>query len=115
MDDNRTDLERDYDALAARLAEAERDAARLDWLDTQAQPVTDPHDSQQLIAYGWGVYGQRTTVREAIDAARATNSASGLQDVRCFTCENAAPRTPELTCAECGRVITGSTVPGVAP
>jgi len=63
--------------LAARLAEAERDAARLDWLDTQAQPVTDPHDSQQLIAYGWGVYGQRTTVREAIDAARATDSATG--------------------------------------
>ena len=67
----------DYDELRARLAEAERDAARLDWLDTQAQPVTDPHDSQQLIAYGWGVYGQRTTVREAIDAARATDSATG--------------------------------------
>jgi hypothetical protein len=25
--------------------------------------------------------------------------------VRCFTCENAAPRTPGLVCVECNRVI----------
>lgn len=63
-----TCLHSHIDAQAVRLDAAERDKARLDWLETQAVPYgfQDIHEGN-----GWEVFGAYATVREAIDSERA--------------------------------------------
>jgi hypothetical protein len=56
-------------ALLSAIAALTEDAARLDWLDAQREPITN-HDGTELLAYGWGIQEQRHTLRDAIDAAR---------------------------------------------
>ncbi len=64
-------LNAELSVARSQLAEAQRDTERLDWLDTQREPIVDyaPNGDLELIAYGWGVQEQKATVREAIDAA----------------------------------------------
>ncbi|WP_448120040.1 hypothetical protein [Pseudomonas veronii] len=48
-----------------------KDARRLDWLDGRSRPVVDGQcmasTEGELTGYDWGVFGQCSTVREAID------------------------------------------------
>ena len=52
--------------------ELQRDAERLDWLDTTRENVVSGYgDDAELVAHAWCVQAQRMTVREAIDDAMA--------------------------------------------
>lgn len=58
--------------LAVSVADGLRkDAERLDWLDKRSKPVVEWVSSQEpegeLLGYEWGVFGQCSNVREAID------------------------------------------------
>jgi hypothetical protein len=69
--------------LEAKLAEAEADKARLDWIEGNVVPVVDARYGHEVWIYGYrvierqlkwahasGAPGQEVTLRAAIDAAR---------------------------------------------
>ena len=71
-------LANEWDMQRKRLAEAERDAARLQWLADNPRGAQIVVDGKTQDCVFWGVSGHpRATLREAIDAAmRATDSAT---------------------------------------
>lgn len=65
------------------MADAEtlrKDAARLNWLDGRFRPVVEGQcmasPEGELTGYDWGVFGQCSTVREAIDDAMSMENKS---------------------------------------
>jgi hypothetical protein len=69
------ELAAERDTLAARVAELERDAARLDWLDRQGEAYgVHQHEGNR-----WVLDGTFRTARDAIDAEMGANQCDGCR------------------------------------
>lgn len=88
---------------AARLAEAGRDVVRLQWLADNPRGAQIVVDGKTHDCVFWGISSHpRGTLREAIDAARATDSAPVT---RCPECagQNMSADGPIIHAATCSR------------
>lgn len=73
-------LWQEVEMLKAKNECLRKDAERLDWLDGRSRPVVEGQcmasPEGELTGYDWGVFGQCSTVREAIDDAMSMENKS---------------------------------------
>ena len=69
----RDSARRERDNLKSEVKALRKDAELLDWLDERSSPVIDGQSIDQpegeLVGYDWSVFGQCSSVRDAIDDA----------------------------------------------
>lgn len=65
----------------AEIEALRKDSERLNWLDGRVKPVIENQNWGQpegeLVGYDWGVFGQCSSVREAIDDAMSKEPSNG--------------------------------------